>query len=87
MLFGLTVTLRRVTLRKNIFVLRRALGDEKTDHKYIVTIPGTGYRFVASVNERYMPEAWRLPERGLRNCRRYEDRLINRRTAIQIVRR
>ncbi|HMJ25482.1 MAG TPA: winged helix-turn-helix domain-containing protein [Pyrinomonadaceae bacterium] len=38
-------------LAQNIFVLRKALGDEKSDHKYIVTIPGTGYRFVASVNE------------------------------------
>lgn len=38
-------------LAQNIFVLRKALGDEKTDHKYIVTIPGTGYRFVAPVNE------------------------------------
>jgi DNA-binding winged helix-turn-helix (wHTH) protein len=49
-------------LAQNIFVLRRALGDEKTDHKYIVTIPGTGYRFVASVNERYMPEAGASPK-------------------------
>jgi DNA-binding winged helix-turn-helix (wHTH) protein/tetratricopeptide (TPR) repeat protein len=38
-------------LAQNIFVLRKALGDEKSDHKYIVTIPGTGYRFVASVSE------------------------------------
>jgi len=44
-------------LAQNVFVLRKALGDEKTDHKYIVTIPGTGYRFVASVSETYMAGA------------------------------
>jgi DNA-binding winged helix-turn-helix (wHTH) protein/Tfp pilus assembly protein PilF len=44
-------------LAQNIFVLRKALGDEKSDHKYIVTIPGTGYRFVASVKEACTPDA------------------------------
>jgi len=27
------------------------LGDEKSDHRFIVTLPGTGYRFVAPVKE------------------------------------
>jgi TolB-like protein/Tfp pilus assembly protein PilF len=36
-------------LSQTIFVLRRALGDRPTDHRYIVTIPGIGYRFVADV--------------------------------------
>jgi len=38
-------------LAQNIFLLRRALGEEKNEHRYIVTIPGVGYRFVASVRE------------------------------------
>src|ERR1051325_5864275 len=38
-------------LAQNIFLLRRALGEEKNEHRYIVTIPGVGYRFVASVKE------------------------------------
>ncbi len=38
-------------LAQNIFLLRRALGEEKNEHRYIVTIPGVGYRFVASVTE------------------------------------
>lgn len=38
-------------LAQNIFLLRKALGEEKNEHKYIITIPGVGYRFVAPVVE------------------------------------
>src|SRR6267142_575569 len=38
-------------LAQNIFLLRKALGEEKNEHRYIVTIPGVGYRFVAPVRE------------------------------------
>src|SRR6266403_970102 len=38
-------------LAQNVFLLRRALGEEKNEHRYIVTIPGLGYRFVAPVTE------------------------------------
>lgn len=38
-------------LAQNIFLLRKALGEEKNEHRYIVTLPGVGYRFVAAVNE------------------------------------
>ena len=38
-------------LAQNIFLLRKALGEEKNEHRYIVTIPGLGYRFVAPVEE------------------------------------
>jgi DNA-binding winged helix-turn-helix (wHTH) protein/TolB-like protein len=37
------------SLTQNIFVLRRALGDERTGPKYIETVARRGYRFVASV--------------------------------------
>lgn len=36
-------------LTHNISVLRKVLGDNRGDHRYIVTIPGQGYRFVADV--------------------------------------
>jgi DNA-binding winged helix-turn-helix (wHTH) protein/Flp pilus assembly protein TadD len=36
-------------LSQNIHVLRRTLGETADDHRYIVTIPGKGYRFVAPV--------------------------------------
>ncbi|MGH8034608.1 MAG: winged helix-turn-helix domain-containing tetratricopeptide repeat protein, partial [Lysobacterales bacterium] len=36
-------------LNQNISTLRRALGESQGDHRYIVTVPGRGYRFVAEV--------------------------------------
>lgn len=38
-------------LTQNIFVLRKALGEAPHDHRYIVTVPRRGYRFVAEVKE------------------------------------
>src|SRR5271165_68377 len=38
-------------LSQNIFMLRKALGDTPEDRRYIVTLPGKGYRFVADVRE------------------------------------
>jgi DNA-binding winged helix-turn-helix (wHTH) protein len=37
-------------LNKNISVLRRALGEAPDEHRFIVTEPGRGYRFVAQVD-------------------------------------
>jgi len=38
-------------LAHNISVLRKSLGEQATGQKYIETVPGRGYRFVAEVNE------------------------------------
>jgi DNA-binding winged helix-turn-helix (wHTH) protein/tetratricopeptide (TPR) repeat protein len=40
-------------LAQNIFLLRKALGEEKNEHRYIITIPGVGYRFVAPIVESF----------------------------------
>jgi len=37
-------------LNKNVSVLRRVLGETPEDHRFIVTEPGRGYRFVAAVS-------------------------------------
>jgi len=37
------------SLNQNISVIRRALGESPGDHRFIVTEPGRGYRFVAPV--------------------------------------
>jgi eukaryotic-like serine/threonine-protein kinase len=37
-------------LAQNIFVLRKTLGESAGQHRYIATIPGRGYRFVAKVH-------------------------------------
>jgi len=40
-----------VNLAVNISTLRKALGENAQESRYIVTVPGRGYRFVASVRE------------------------------------
>ena len=35
----------------NVSALRKALGERPQEHRYIVTVPGRGYRFVAEVQE------------------------------------
>ena len=37
-------------LSRNIFLLRKALGESPQDHQYIVTVPGRGYRFAEDVH-------------------------------------
>jgi DNA-binding winged helix-turn-helix (wHTH) protein/Flp pilus assembly protein TadD len=46
-------------LTQNIFVLRKALGDDNGDarRRYIVTVPGRGYRFAETVRTIAEPEA------------------------------
>ena len=36
-------------LNRNVSTLRKALGERPSDHRYIETIPKTGYRFIAPV--------------------------------------
>jgi TolB-like protein/Tfp pilus assembly protein PilF len=43
-------------LNQCISALRRVLGEKRAEHRYIVTVPGRGYRFVAHVN-RHKPPA------------------------------
>jgi len=39
-----------VNLSQNIYAVRRALSDTAQESRYIATVPGKGYRFVAPVN-------------------------------------
>jgi len=41
-------------LSRNIFLLRKALGESPQDHQYILTVPGRGYRLAENV--RLVPE-------------------------------
>lgn len=41
-------------LSRNIFMLRKALGESAQDHQYILTVPGRGYRLAENV--RLVPE-------------------------------
>ena len=44
-------------IRLNILALRRALGDDQTEQRFILTDHGRGYRFVAAVTEGQRDEA------------------------------
>jgi TolB-like protein len=43
------VVVEENSLNQNISTLRRVLGENPGEHRFIVTVPGRGYRFVASV--------------------------------------
>lgn len=45
------------SLTQNVSTLRQVLGDAPADHRYIVTVPRRGYRFVAEVTEATMQAA------------------------------
>jgi TolB-like protein/DNA-binding winged helix-turn-helix (wHTH) protein/Tfp pilus assembly protein PilF len=38
-------------LTQQISMLRKALGERAGEHRYVLTVPGRGYRFIAEVNE------------------------------------
>ena len=42
-------------LNKNISALRQTLGERPGEHRFIATVPGKGYRFVATVTEKEPP--------------------------------
>jgi DNA-binding winged helix-turn-helix (wHTH) protein len=44
-------TVEENNLTRNISSLRKALGEGAGEHRYVVTIPGRGYSFVAEVKE------------------------------------
>ncbi len=44
-------------LTQTVFMLRKALGESATDARYVVTVPGRGYRFAAEVREGTAVEA------------------------------
>ncbi len=44
-------------LSQNISILRRVFGEKHGEHRFIVTVPGRGYKFVAEVRESSQPEA------------------------------
>jgi DNA-binding winged helix-turn-helix (wHTH) protein len=49
------VTVGETNLRVHITLLRRALGDRQRGVRYVVTVPGRGYCFVACVNREASP--------------------------------
>ena len=46
-----STTVEEANLTQTIFSLRKVLGDRPRDHRFIATVPGCGYQFVAPVDE------------------------------------
>ena len=38
-------------LTQSISAIRRALGERPDEHRFVVTVPGRGYKFVAAIHE------------------------------------
>ena len=53
-------------LTQNISAIRRALDDRRDEHRYVVTVPGRGYRFVADVHKAALEEEARAVEPELK---------------------
>lgn len=58
------VVVEDASLTQLIHTLRRALGERRDDHRFIVTVPGRGYRFVAPVTRRTIEAAGSVNEPG-----------------------
>ena len=61
-------------LAQNIFVLRKTLGDAIEEKRYIVTIPGRGYRFAEKVT--VIAEEESVEKQGAQVLAEGEDRLV-----------
>jgi TolB-like protein/DNA-binding winged helix-turn-helix (wHTH) protein/Tfp pilus assembly protein PilF len=59
------VVVEEGNLTQTIHTLRRVLGETPDEHRFIVTVPGRGYRFVAEVSTCTPEEATPAPRRSL----------------------
>ena len=67
-------------LTQNISILRRALGEKHRDNRFIATVPGHGYKFVADVREAGLQTVDERPE-----DREPPDDSVGSRPAVPIV--
>jgi predicted ATPase/DNA-binding winged helix-turn-helix (wHTH) protein len=75
-------------LKIQVNALRRALGDGQGGHRYVVTIPGRGYNFVAPIS-REEPSPVALPltvaSAGTHNLPNAVTRMIGREEAVRAI--
>jgi DNA-binding winged helix-turn-helix (wHTH) protein len=70
-------------LAHNISTLRKALGEPATGQRYVETIPGRGYRFVAEVQEIQRGESGPWQESHLEGIKPAFTHLVQRRNELQ----
>ena len=56
-------TVEEASLRVHICALRKTLGDGRTGNRYIVNVPGRGYRFVAPATRERVEQAAFVPSK------------------------
>src|SRR5215207_9989110 len=56
-------------LTVNVSALRKSLGELPQEHRYLVTVPGRGYQFVAGVRREAGGSAWETEEKSPVNQR------------------
>lgn len=79
-------------LSQNISILRRALGENRGEHRFIATIPGRGFKFVADVQtQEEAKDSLESDELSISNSPEREDRgsgkdlAVRRRMLISVV--
>src|SRR5271169_176764 len=77
-------------LKIQVSALRRALGDGQDGHRFVVTVPGRGYNFVASVRQEEPARASQPPSiapaaAGLHNLPHAITRMIGREEAMAAI--
>jgi len=77
-------------LKIQVSALRRALGDGQGDNRYVITIPGRGYNFVAPLRHEEPAEAVLLPAvtraaTGMHNLPLAMTRMIGREEAVAVL--
>jgi DNA-binding winged helix-turn-helix (wHTH) protein len=80
-----TTVVEEGNLKLQVSALRRALGDGRAGHRYIIAVPGRGYEFVAPVNLAEAPRIAIPPivtTRGTHNLPVALTRMIGREVAI-----
>jgi predicted ATPase/DNA-binding winged helix-turn-helix (wHTH) protein len=65
-------------LKIQVRALRRALGDGQAGNRYVVTVPGQGYNFVAPISIKEPPQAPLPPAAALHNLPLTVTRMIGR---------
>src|SRR6185437_3332696 len=72
-------------LKIQVSALRRALGDGQAGNRYVVTVPGRGYNFVAPVSLEERPQAPPPPTAALHNLPLAVTRMIGRDEAVSAL--
>jgi DNA-binding winged helix-turn-helix (wHTH) protein len=75
-------------LKIQVSALRRAIGDGQGGHRYVVTVPGRGYNFVAPVSQEEPPGASPPPSiapAGLHNLPFAATRMIGRDEGVAAI--